>query len=337
MKYGTSVLVHFRRILPAAVLLCGLSLGPGSAGCDSPEAPDDGGSDGGAADAGRRYFQFAVISDTHIIDKYYTGPESNEEDTRTMFLTKERLEYARGRINAMDPPIDLTIIPGDFIHNYPSQDWNFYLENQTRIDIAKSITDAFDAPVYPALGNHDYDIPSITREFTRDLFKLKLGMDPYYKVDYEGFRFIILNNFLGATCDPSSPDYNQDFGSLGREQLTWLDGLLAEKKPAFIFLHYPLGFIKAGEFEDIDLLTLLQKYKGTIKMVFAGHMHTWLDFEKQFGPRHWAIGSTRYNQDSFLLVRVDLETGGYRILNEQCIKWVTRDAYPWDPQKGCIK
>jgi hypothetical protein len=42
-----------------------------------------------------RYFYFAVIADTHIIDNFYRGPENSPEDTESMFHTSERLIAAR--------------------------------------------------------------------------------------------------------------------------------------------------------------------------------------------------------------------------------------------------
>ena len=35
-------------------------------------------------------FRFAVIADSHIIDKFYTGPESNAEDTESILHSTER-------------------------------------------------------------------------------------------------------------------------------------------------------------------------------------------------------------------------------------------------------
>ena len=40
-------------------------------------------------------FRFAIVADTHIIDEWYEGPESNELDTESMFHTFDRwLDFA---------------------------------------------------------------------------------------------------------------------------------------------------------------------------------------------------------------------------------------------------
>lgn len=46
-----------------------------------------------------RYFRFAVIADTHIIDDFYKGPEGNALDTETIFLTNKRLKASQISIN----------------------------------------------------------------------------------------------------------------------------------------------------------------------------------------------------------------------------------------------
>ena len=49
-----------------------------------------------------RYFYFAIIADTHIIDDFYKGPEGNALDTESIFKTSERLISARNLINSLN-------------------------------------------------------------------------------------------------------------------------------------------------------------------------------------------------------------------------------------------
>src|SRR6266478_6030564 len=93
-----------------------------------------------------RYFYFAIIADTHIIDDFYKGPEGNALDTETIFKTKDRLISARNLINSVTPAMEKVFLVGDYFHNYPSDKWDFYFQNQTRVDIAKEITDSFEMP-----------------------------------------------------------------------------------------------------------------------------------------------------------------------------------------------
>ena len=101
-------------------------------------------------------FYFALIADTHIIDSFYKGPEGNPEDTESIFKTAERLIAARSLINSLTPRMEQVFLVGDYFHNYPSPDIDFYFQHQTRIDQAKAITDAFQMPVHAGFGNHDY-------------------------------------------------------------------------------------------------------------------------------------------------------------------------------------
>jgi hypothetical protein len=85
---------------------------------------------------------FAVIADTHIIDEFYKGPESNSSDSESIFKTKPRLEAVRAHLNTLKPKLDCIFVLGDYFYNYPSFDLDFFFQNRTRVDIAKEITDA---------------------------------------------------------------------------------------------------------------------------------------------------------------------------------------------------
>jgi hypothetical protein len=73
-----------------------------------------------------RHVCFALIADSHIIDDYYKGPESNPEDTESMFKTAERLTAARDFINLLQRNTERVFLIGDYFHNYPSPDIDFY-------------------------------------------------------------------------------------------------------------------------------------------------------------------------------------------------------------------
>lgn len=293
--------------------LAGLPLG----GCKGDEAA-------GAS------FRFAVLADTHIIDPFYTGPEGSPEDTESIFHTRERLEAARAVVNAIRPRVERVFVAGDVVHNYPSTEWDFYFENETRFDIARALLDGFEMPVHVGLGNHDYDIGTVPRDFTHDLFREKLGVEPYYTVEHGGFAFVHLNNFLGKTCDPSHADYNPDMGSFGTTQLDWLEAELLKGRPTFLFLHFPLPMIERNEEAGRDLFALLRAHRDTIQRVVAGHWHLWMDYEESYGPPHLLCASTRYDADAFLVVEADPRTTSHRILNWDQLSFFAHDTEPWE-------
>ena len=274
-------------------------------------------------------FRFVVLADTHIIDEYYTGSEDSIYNTETY------LREVREHINSFPETLDMILICGDVAHNYPSGDWDFLMNTRTRFDIAAELIDGFDVPVYIGFGNHDYDIRNVSRDFTHKLYKEKFGVDPYYYVDHKGFRFIHINNFLGDTWNPDSEKYDTYYGSLGADQLEWLENLLKEGKPSFLFLHYMLPLIAKDEFGDQDLLDLIKTYGNTIEFVFSGHTHTWMDLGEDFGAPNWVVASCRYDPDAYLFVEVNQETGDFYFLNEDCFGPLSADTLPYMGGEGC--
>jgi 3',5'-cyclic AMP phosphodiesterase CpdA len=294
-------------------------------GCSQP--------DESAAPVVEEPWRFVAMADTHLIDDFYDGVEGSDLDTESIYLTRERLEGARARINGYDPLPEAVFVAGDFIHNYPSDEWDFYLEHETRWDVAAEIVDGFDMPVWPGLGNHDYDVPDIAHDFTHELFLAKLGIEPYYAVDINGWRFLHLNNFLGETWDPDSELYDKSVGSLGFEQLDWLEEQLAEELPSVVFLHYPL-FLMAEQEPDggamrDGLTAVLADHADTVRMVFGGHIHLWMDFTDSYDPPYIGLASTRYDADSYAVWEVDPASDELRWLNQDCTQWGSRYAEPW--------
>ena len=274
-------------------------------------------------------FYVALIADTHIIDEFYRGPEGNALDTESILKTTERLVHARDFINALNPPMEQVFLIGDYFHNYPSTDWDFYFKNTTRIDNAKSITAGFKMPVHVGFGNHDYAVPRLPRQFSHDLFRDKLGIQPYYSLDYKGFKFIHLNNFTGDTWDSTSKIYDRNTGSLGELQLNWAEAELAQRLPTFVFIHYPLMRVLDVEVKDYGLHPLLRKYRDSIQRVVSGHLHKWYDFANSFGPPHWVMGATRYDENAYVLLEIDRVKQTHRILNLAEIDWSTHYSRPY--------
>ncbi|MDE1163022.1 MAG: metallophosphoesterase [Acidobacteriaceae bacterium] len=289
--------------------------------------------DGKSADTESR-FHFAVLSDTHIIDKFYKpGSENGVEDNESILKANDRLVIARDTLNKIrfsdGSRIEQYYLPGDVFHNYPSADYDFYFQNETRLDIAKKLLSGFEAPVRLGWGNHDYDVPRVSREMSHKLFEAKFQTAPYWSQDYRGFRFLMLNNFLGATWDKNSPNFHKDVGSLGEEQLQWLEAQLAERKPTVVFIHYPLCAVAPVEVKDFGLHPLLRRYQNSIQMVIAGHWHKWIDFAHTYGPQHTIIASTRYNERAYMVFQADPREGTIRWLDEPRVDWSTHYAEPY--------
>ncbi len=281
------------------------------------------------ADPSSGKFRFAVIADSHIIDEFYRGPEGSPEDTESIFKTTERLTAVRGFLNAVKPGLDLTFLVGDYFHNYPSADVDFYFQHKTRLDIAKEITDGFTMPVYPGFGNHDYAVPQVSRDVSHELFRRKFNVKPYYSVQHKGFQFIHLNNFLGETWTPGAPRYNKGQGSLGEEQLNWFEAELSRHIPSFVFIHYPLSIVAPDEKAGYGVHSLVKKYRETIQLVVSGHWHRWFEFGRSYGPPHLVIAATRYDPNAYLIVEADPKAATHRLLNLDLVDWNTHYSKPW--------
>jgi hypothetical protein len=279
--------------------------------------------------ASGQYFYFAIVADPHIIDGFYHGPEGNPEDTESIFHTTERLTSARDFINSLQPAIEKLFLVGDYVHNYPSTDYDFYFQNRTRLDNAKEITDRFKMPVHIGMGNHDYDVHRVPREFSHRLFAAKFQLKPYYTVEYKGWKFIHLNNQLGDTWNTASQGFDPDTGSFGETQLNWLEAELRERKPTFVFTHYPLWDCMPSEISGYGLHPLLRKYQDTIQLVVAGHWHKWIDFAHTFGPQHYVMAATRYDPNAYMLMEVDTHNQSWRFLNSSLVQWSTHFSSPY--------
>jgi hypothetical protein len=275
-------------------------------------------------------FYFALVADTHIIDDYYVkGSENGAEDNESILLTTSRFTSARDLINSLNPVIEQVFLIGDYFHNYPSTDYDFYFKNTTRLDNAKTITDGFRMPVHLGFGNHDYDVRRVSRDMSHRLFEAKFNTKPYSVLDYKGYKFIHLNNFLGSTQDHTSLEFNPGIGSLGEEQLQWFEAQLQHHKPTFVFIHYPLIQDKATEFADYGLQPLLVKYQETIQLVVSGHKHKWIDYGRIYGPQHYVMAATRYDPNAYMLMEVDTRRATWRFLNESLVDWSTHYSKPY--------
>ncbi len=277
-------------------------------------------------------FYFAVISDTHVIDKFYVaGSENGAEDNESILKANDRLVAARDAINAIrfrdGHRVEQVFLPGDVFHNYPSADYDYYFKNKTRIDIARETLNGFHAPVSIGFGNHDYDGDGrVSREMSHRLFKEKFDVTPYHAIQEGGFTFMQLNNFLGETWAPGSR--NKQMGSLGETQLQWAEALLAQRRPTVVFIHYPLWLQMPTEVRDFGLHPLLRKYQDTILVVIAGHWHKWVDFARTYGPQHYVTAATRYDANSFMLFRADGRKGTVEWVDRNRVEWSTHFSKP---------
>lgn len=150
--------------------------------------------------------------------------------------------------------------------------------------------------VYHVAGNHDYEIENDKKGTVPGL--LNIPEEGYYDIEYEGWKFIILNgNEISNFAYP--PDHtnfkiaeewlremehqgriNGNFynGGVSGEQLNWLKGKLskadAEGQKVIICCHYPIyPEDKHNLLNDTEVIKLLNNFPN-VKAWFCGHHHS---------------------------------------------------------------
>ena len=179
-------------------------------------------------------------------------------------------------------------------------------------------------------GNHDYDVRRVSREMSHRLFEAKFKTKPYSVLDYKGYKFIHLNNFLGSTQDHTAAGFQSECRlSTGEEQLHWFEAQLQQHKPTFVFIHYPLDQDAPTEFGEYGLHPLLVKYQETIQLVVSGHKHKWIDYGRKYGPQHYVMAATRYDPNAYMLMEVDTKHATWRFMNMSLVEWSTHFSKPY--------
>jgi 3',5'-cyclic AMP phosphodiesterase CpdA len=116
------------------------------------------------------------------------------------------------------------------------------------------------AKIHDTIGNHDLGL----FDAGRNIFRKKYG-ETYYYFDFDGSRFIILDNARSK--------------GMGRQQFIWLKDALDTRKKKFVFMHKPLfdptgtypNYIMTPKEENEALNKLLAREE--VRYVFAGHIH----------------------------------------------------------------
>ncbi len=217
-------------------------------------------------------FYTLIISDTHI-----SKDESKDR----------RLDELFTMINSNEiPDVHLVFNTGDAV----SRIYGDYTEtnrdtSDDRMQRYLDIIDNLDVPIYTVLGNHDYKIGSDVDSddpFSREqieqaerLWLRKGNVYPYYSIEYNGFKFIVLNSMRGRYrerhFDPA--------------QINWLRAELVDKVPTILLFHHPLETDhfrlwcsfkdRITEEKEPEFYALCREHKNTIKSIFVGHGHRW--------------------------------------------------------------
>jgi len=214
----------------------------------------------------------AVISDVHI---------SNDQSK------EERLSTLVDRINnGNNPRIERLIITGDCVSSVYEDYQKGEAQNNNRLKKFVDCLKPINVPYYPVMGNHDFkidkerdsDAPFDKTEIEQmeQIWVETTGFQPYYAIDYKGWKLIFLNSMNGKY-------QNKHFDE---NQLEWLRKELKDDSAALLFFHHPIKTDNTRIWcKQKDLITqekepkffsILSKYKNVIKGIFVGHGHMWV-------------------------------------------------------------
>jgi Icc protein len=187
----------------------------------------------------------AQLSDAHI----RLGPLGGE--------AASHFHRALGRVLALDPWPDCVVVTGDLVETGSEAEYEAFRE----------VVGNFPIPLHLAAGNHD-DAGTMVKSFGGTTL-LGHTDSPYYVVQYSDAAIIVLDSSVPGSVS----------GSLGTEQLLWLDETLrAVQTPAFVCLHHPpvpvgIPFLDNMRLEDGPALAQVISRYPHVPRVLAGHIH----------------------------------------------------------------
>jgi len=200
-------------------------------------------------------FSIVQLSDAHVYE------EENHEVYGV--IPAAHLKAAVHCINSIRPLPSLCVYTGDAVSTETEQ---AYLLFKEQIQLLKM-------PVHYAMGNHDNRM-LLRRQL---LNELETSDGPYYySFPQAGWRIVVL--------DTSVP--GEVWGQIDKEQLIWLEKLLNNDMPTFIFMHHhpvPVGvqWIDNLMLKKPDHLIKILQQAGCVHSVFFGHIHFECHIEAQ--------------------------------------------------------
>lgn len=203
---------------------------------------------------------FVQISDTHI--GFSKDPNPKVVDT---------LQAAIDKINALPQRPPFLLHTGDLTHLSKPEEFD------TLAEILKSVkTDQ----IFFVPGEHDTFVDQ-GKQFLERFGKGTQGKG-WQSFDHNGTHYIGLNNVVAASAGPTPGSFanggNEGLGSLGRDQLEWLEkdvAGLSASTPIVVFTHIPLWLVYPqwgwGTEDSTQALSYLKKF-GSVT-VLNGHIH----------------------------------------------------------------
>lgn len=192
---------------------------------------------------------FVHFSDTHLPGDPNSTPDGKRDPHRR---ARAVMEY----ISALPFPVDFALHTGDVGHD--PADGSGY-------DSVRETLSALNLPLRLIPGNHD------NPGWLYRAVAGPSGETDYYTFDVNGVRFVCLNSVVPKA----------GYGTIGGEQLTWLDQQLAQagEMPVTVAMHHH-PFLTASHAIDAYVLhdgealhAILKKHRDRVRCVLFGHIH----------------------------------------------------------------
>lgn len=211
--------------------------------------------------------KFLVFADFHYRKRMYA-------------VKVEHLQQIMDRAKAEN--VDFVIHAGDFSNGY----------RESPEIVRPFLQNAYDLPVYGIYGNHELEHKDDDMQVVSPLLCNRPvtwgGEDVgYWYTDINGIRVIGLDTNYSYSEERDawehsqshrSPEGNIAVNSLGIQQLTWLDGVLADtsarRMKAVVFSHAAMTELWECSPDAVAVQALFAKYPGTVLLAVNGHLHT---------------------------------------------------------------
>jgi 3',5'-cyclic-AMP phosphodiesterase len=210
----------------------------------------------------------AQLSDPHIVarGKLFRGPiqgvAPHAERALREFDTARYLARAVAAVDELVPRPDVTVVTGDLVdHGEPEE-----------YEHLRTLLAPLSMPVLVIPGNHD------ARQPLREAFR----MDGYlpddghlnYTIEEYPLRLVALDTLVAG----------EHHGSLGFDQLAWLDATLAGQpdRPTVILMHhppFPTGITSMDSYglDDAPSLAQFVSRHPQVERILCGHLHRAID------------------------------------------------------------
>lgn len=233
---------------------------------------------------------------------------------------------ALGRVLTLEPWPDCVVVSGDLVDNGRPDEY----------EALREVIGRFPLPLHLVTGNHDSPA-NLAAAFGSGPMVGGTADRVSYSVDYPGVTVVVLDSNVSGTAG----------GTLGAEQLSWLDHELSRRSgaPAVVCLHHPpvdvgIPFMDGIRLTDGAALAEVVARHPHVVRVLAGHLHRTVT--ASFAGTVLSVAPSTYRQID-LCTRADAPFGYvheptgfllHRISGADCVTHLVQVSHAATPVQG---